>query len=71
MSSILTQRAYFVNNCETVEQVEEQEPSFKRIYGENKIPDVLEIAVSNKKVTLKSDLVAKEIITEKYLQENK
>lgn len=53
---ILKQRVYFVNNCETIEQVEEQERSFKRIYGENKAPDVLEMAVSNKKVMLKSDL---------------
>lgn len=68
---ILEQRVYFVNNCETVEQVEEQERSFKRMYGENKVPDVLEMAVSNKKVMLKSDLVASKIITEKYLNENK
>lgn len=71
MDNILTQRVYFVNNCETIEQVEEQERSFKRMYGENKVPDVLEMAVSNKKVMLKSDLVAKEISTEKYLNENK
>lgn len=70
-SGIISQRVYFVNNCETIAQVEEQERSFKRIYGENKIPDVLEMAISNKKVMLKSDLIAGLIITEKYLRENK
>lgn len=60
MHNILTQRVYFVNNCKTIEQAEELERNYKRNYGENKVPDVLEIAISNKKVILKSDKVVLE-----------
>lgn len=70
MESIITQQVYFVNNCATLEQVEELERNYIRNYGD-KVPDALEMEISNKKVILKSDLAVKEIATEKYLNENK